>query len=105
MNRFVLSGKHHFLSKAQSFGFSHQGHHSKKNLLAAIDQSTTGSKLAVFDLEGKLISQNLIPHRQITKQSSWLEHDPSEIMDNVSVAIEDTLKDLHIKVLYYFLLF
>lgn len=74
--------------------------HTKKNLLAAIDQSTTGSKLAVFDTSGSLVSQNLIPHRQITKASGWLEHDATEIIQNVEIAIEDTLKDLNLKVIF-----
>lgn len=73
---------------------------SRKELLAAIDQSTTGSKLAIFDLNGHLISQNLIPHRQITKQSYWLEHDPLEIVQNIELAIEDTLRDLNQKVIF-----
>lgn len=85
------------LQKKPSVFFSH----TKKNLLAAIDQSTTGSKLAVFDTSGSLISQNLIPHRQITKASGWLEHDANEIIQNVEVAIEDTLKDLNLKVFFY----
>lgn len=72
---------------------------SSKKFLAAIDQSTTGSKLAIFDINGELISQNLIPHRQITKASGWLEHDATEIIQNVESAIEDTLKDLNMKVL------
>jgi len=93
MNPVRLSMKPSLLLRPLSFSFSHT-----KKLLAAIDQSTTGSKFAVFDQEGKLVSQNLIPHRQITKQPNWLEHDPYEIIQNVKATIEDTLKDLHSKV-------
>ena len=95
MHRKFLFQNKSLLQKTLKFSL-----HTKK-LIAAIDQSTTGSKLAIFDFNGHLISQNLIPHRQITKHSGWLEHDPSEILQNIKVAIEDTLKDLHEKVLFF----
>jgi glycerol kinase len=44
--------------------------------VASIDQSTTSTKFSIFSTTGKLIDKEIIPHRQITPQDGWLEHDP-----------------------------
>lgn len=68
------------------------------DLLAAIDQSTTGTKFVVFNTKGKQISQNSINHKLISLQNGWLEHDPLEIMVNVSKVIEIGVADLKSRV-------
>jgi len=57
----------------------------------AIDQSTSGSKALLFDLNGQLIDQSARPHRQIYPQPGWVEHDAEEIYQNVLVVISELL--------------
>lgn len=62
--------------------------------VASIDQSTTSTKFSIFSTNGKLIDKEIIPHRQITPQDGWLEHDPIEILDNTNMAIQNVLSRL-----------
>ncbi|PHI29376.1 FGGY family carbohydrate kinase [Budvicia aquatica] len=50
---------------------------------AAIDQGTTGTRIVVFDESGRSHSPMSIPHKQITLNSGWVEHDPEEILANM----------------------
>ena len=50
---------------------------------AAIDQGTTGTRIVVFDENGRSHSPMSIPHKQITLNSGWVEHDPEEILANI----------------------
>ncbi|MBK5142636.1 glycerol kinase [Budviciaceae bacterium BWR-B9] len=50
---------------------------------AAIDQGTTGTRIVVFDENGRSHSPMSIPHKQITLNSGWVEHDPEEILANM----------------------
>ena len=51
--------------------------------ILSIDQSTAGTKGLVFNKQGRLLSRCDIPHRQITNDQGWVEHDPMEIYRNV----------------------
>ena len=48
----------------------------------SVDQSTSGTKALLFDREGNLLGRTDLPHRQITPQGGWVEHDPEEIYRN-----------------------
>lgn len=50
---------------------------------AAIDQGTTGTRVVVFDENGRSHSPMSIPHKQITLNNGWVEHDPEEILGNI----------------------
>lgn len=50
---------------------------------AAIDQGTTGTRVVVFDEGGRFHSPMSIPHKQITLNNGWVEHDPEEILANI----------------------
>lgn len=50
---------------------------------AAIDQGTTGTRVVVFEEGGHYHSPMSIPHKQITLNSGWVEHDPEEILANI----------------------
>lgn len=50
---------------------------------AAIDQGTTGTRVVVFEEGGHYYSPMSIPHKQITLNSGWVEHDPEEILANI----------------------
>ena len=48
----------------------------------SIDQSTSGTKGMIFSEDGRLICRADLPHRQITNEQGWVEHDPEEIYSN-----------------------
>ena len=50
--------------------------------ILAIDQSTAGTKALVFASDGRIIERCDTPHRQITNDHGWVEHDPEEIWRN-----------------------
>ena len=50
--------------------------------ILSIDQSTSGTKALLFDKDGNLLGRADLPHRQITPQGGWVEHDPEEIYQN-----------------------
>lgn len=64
-----------------------------KQYLLSIDQGTTGSTVAIIDLNGKWIGSSGFDFRQIFPNSGWVEHDPAEIWNSVLKAIEDVLKN------------
>ena len=62
------------------------------DLIAAIDQGTTGSRCFLFDLEGRPAASAYREHRQICASPGWVEHDALEIRDNVSRVIAGALE-------------
>ena len=50
--------------------------------ILAIDQSTAGTKGIVFTARGELVARADLPHRQITNDRGWIEHDPEELLHN-----------------------
>lgn len=55
----------------------------------SVDQSTQGTKALLFDETGKLTHRADRPHRQITNEAGWVEHDPEEIWQNTLQVIRD----------------
>ncbi|MCW2289108.1 glycerol kinase GlpK [Leucobacter luti] len=53
----------------------------------AIDQGTTSSRAIIFDRLGTIISVGQKEHEQIMPQAGWVEHDASEIWQNVQEVI------------------
>ncbi len=49
----------------------------------AIDQSTSATKLMLFDENERLTQRVSLDHRQFYPQPGWVEHDAEEIMDNI----------------------
>lgn len=60
--------------------------------ILSIDQSTSVTKGLVWDTRGALIARADVPHRQITDERGWIEHDPEEIWCNVLAAAAAALK-------------
>lgn len=52
-------------------------------LFLAIDQSTSATKAMLFTLDGNLLDQESLSHRQIYPRPGWVEHDAEEIFQNV----------------------
>ena len=60
-----------------------------KKYIISIDQSTQGTKVLLFDTEGKPICRLDKPHRQMVNEKGWVEHDPEEIWKNLRELIEE----------------
>lgn len=54
---------------------------------AAIDQGTTGTRVVVFGEDGRHFSPAAIPHKQLTPNAGWVEHDPMEILRNIRTCL------------------
>lgn len=61
--------------------------------ILSIDQSTAGTKAILFTAEGELISRTDLPHRQITNDKGWVEHDPVEIYQNTIKACKKVVEE------------
>lgn len=57
--------------------------------ILAIDQSTSATKVVLFDEVGKVLDKASRGHRQIYPQPGWVEHDAEEIWQNVLVVIRE----------------
>lgn len=59
--------------------------------VGAIDQGTTGSRFVIVDTEGAFVSMARKEHAQILPRPGWVEHSPSEILENTRDVISETL--------------
>ena len=67
-----------------------------KDLIIAIDQSTSGTKGLLLDRNGRIIKKHSVKHRQIYPQSGWVEHDPMEIYENVKSILNQLARTLSV---------
>lgn len=61
-------------------------------MILALDQSTSASKAILFDMRGKVLDTASCPHRQLYPQPGWVEHDASEIWQNVLAVIREVVE-------------
>ncbi len=59
------------------------------SLILALDQSTSATKVVLFDTRGKVLDKAARHHRQIYPQPGWVEHDAEEIWRNVLAVIRE----------------
>ncbi|MDE8344874.1 MAG: glycerol kinase GlpK [Acidocella sp.] len=59
--------------------------------IGAIDQGTTSTRFMVFDKTGDVVAVAQKEHRQIYPKPGWVEHDPMEILANVTEVIGTAL--------------
>lgn len=52
-------------------------------LLLAIDQSTSATKVILFQPDGTVIDREAMEHRQMFPRPGWVEHDAKEIWENL----------------------
>lgn len=57
----------------------------------AIDQGTTSSRAIIFNKAGSIISTGQLEHEQIFPQAGWVEHNATQIWDNVREVIGQAL--------------
>ena len=56
-----------------------------------IDQSTQGTKVMLFDEDGRAVLRVDRPHRQLVDSRGWVEHDPDEIYANLIGLVRELL--------------
>ncbi|MDQ0222421.1 glycerol kinase [Streptococcus moroccensis] len=59
-----------------------------------IDQSTQGTKVLLFDQEGKIVKKLSCAHQQIISEQGWVSHNPTEIYDNVINLVDELIRDI-----------
>lgn len=55
----------------------------------SIDQSTSGTKVILFDVSGRAVARASREHRQIYPQPGWVEHDLEEIWSNLLTIVRE----------------
>ncbi|MBA6437097.1 glycerol kinase GlpK [Streptomyces sp. DSM 41524] len=61
--------------------------HGHGPFIAAIDQGTTSSRCIVFDRDGRIVSVDQKEHEQIFPKPGWVEHNATEIWENVKEVV------------------
>src|SRR5437764_9703494 len=59
--------------------------------ILAIDQSTSATKVLLFDAQGGVMDKETREHRQHYPQPGWVEQDAEEIWQNVLVAARELI--------------
>jgi len=63
-----------------------------KKYILSIDQSTSATKILLFNLKGELADRVSIPHKQYYPQAGFVEHDPEEIFLNTLDGMQQILE-------------
>ena len=61
--------------------------------ILGIDQSTQGTKVMLFNAEGRAVCRRDCPHEQRVDARGWVEHDPEEIWQNLKTLMQQLLAD------------
>ena len=64
-----------------------------KKYILSIDQSTSATKVMLFDRKADLKHRVSLPHRQFYPKPGFVEHDPEEILQNTFKGINRLLKE------------
>lgn len=68
------------------------------NFILAIDQSTSASKVMLFDRGARLVHRVSIAHKQYYPQPGFVEHDPMEIFEHVKKGMLKVMDESQIPV-------
>lgn len=63
-----------------------------KRFILAIDQSTSATKVMLFNQLAELVDRVSLSHKQYYPQPGFVEHDPEEIYDNTLKGIQELLR-------------
>lgn len=63
----------------------------KEEYILAIDQSTSATKVILFDQQANLIDRLSYPHQQFYPETGFVEHDPEEIFANTRKGMTEIL--------------
>lgn len=58
-----------------------------------IDQSTSATKAMLFNENGEIVARTAEDHKQYYPQPGWVEHDPSEILENTYKAVKQLVTE------------
>ena len=61
------------------------------DLIVAIDQGTTSSRVLIFDRQGRVVSSAQREFEQIFPRSGWVEHRPRDILNSVQVCLTEAM--------------
>lgn len=64
---------------------------SEHKYVLAIDQGTTSSRAILFNHSGEIVSVGQLEHEQIFPKAGWVEHNPTEVWENVRAAVGQAL--------------
>lgn len=67
-----------------------------KKYIIAIDQSTSASKVILFNKKAEIVKRVTIPHQQYYPQAGFVEHDAEEIFNNVVNGIKQVVSETSI---------
>jgi glycerol kinase len=62
------------------------------DIILAVDQSTSATKVILFDAQGALLDKVSLPHEQIYPRPGWVEHDAEDIYKNVVQLVRSILE-------------
>ncbi len=68
-----------------------------KGFILALDQSTSGTKTMIVDINGDIIAKASLEHTQHYPRPDWVEHDPLEIYENAKKLLADVLSQAELK--------
>jgi glycerol kinase len=68
----------------------------KRELVAAIDQGTTGTRFTIYAADGTIVARRYEAHQQLRPRPGWVEHDPLEIWHRTERVITATLAGAHV---------
>ncbi len=63
-----------------------------KDYLLTIDQSTSATKVMLFNRNAELADRVSVPHKQYYPQTGFVEHDPEEIINNTIAGIKQLMQ-------------
>lgn len=69
----------------------------KEKYILAIDQSTSATKVILFDGHANLVHRNSLPHQQFYPAEGFVEHDPEEIFRNTVKGMTEILQTKGLK--------
>ncbi len=64
----------------------------KTPILVALDQGTTSSRAVVFDTQGHVLATHAIEFAQHYPQPGWVEHDPEDILQTQTHALQTAVR-------------
>jgi len=86
LQRLIKLNKKNFIMRS-NFNFS-----SSSPYIFCIDQGTTSTRLALIDDSLNIKDIDQMEHKQIHQQTSWTEHSPIELLNNIEILIQNLYK-------------
>ncbi|WP_455381678.1 FGGY family carbohydrate kinase, partial [Salinispira pacifica] len=68
----------------------------KPSFLLAVDQSTSATKVILFDVAAKPVHRVTVEHEQYYPRPGWVEHDATEILRNTVDGIVQVVRDAQV---------